>query len=161
MAAAAGNRTSSSGFPGAGAAIPEAGSGGGPPKASSAPAAAAGLLREAGSGGRERADWRRRQLRKVRSVELDQLPEPQLFLAASPPSSSTSPSPEPADAAAGGSGFQPVAVLPPHGAANRGSAHPPESVAALDSGAPSPTGVEPGEKRTPATDSPPAAAPSG
>ncbi|NP_001162401.1 mitogen-activated protein kinase kinase kinase 1 [Papio anubis] len=110
MAAAAGNRASSSGFPGAGAASPEAGGGGGALKASSAPAAAAGLLREAGSGGRERADWRRRQLRKVRSVELDQLPEPPLFLAASPPSSSTSPSPEPADAAGSGTGFQPVAM---------------------------------------------------
>lgn len=161
MAAAAGNRASSSGFPGAGAASPEAGGGGRSPKASSAPVAAAGLLREAGSGGRERTDWRRRQLRKVRSVELDQLPEPPLFLAASPPSSSTSPSPEPADAAAGGSGFQPVAVLPPHGAAIRGGAHPAESAAASDSGAPSPAGAEPGEKRTPATEPPPAAAPAG
>uniref|UniRef100_A0A452G773 Mitogen-activated protein kinase kinase kinase 1 n=1 Tax=Capra hircus TaxID=9925 RepID=A0A452G773_CAPHI len=140
MAAAAGNRASSSGFPGAGAASPEAGGGRGALKASSAPAAAAGLLREAGSGGRERADWRRRQLRKVRSVELDQLPEPQLFLAASPPSSSTSPSPEPPDAAAGGSGFHPVAVPPPHGAPSRGGAHPAEPAAAPDSGAQSPAG---------------------
>ncbi|XP_062943188.1 mitogen-activated protein kinase kinase kinase 1 [Cynocephalus volans] len=161
MAAAAGNRASSSGFPGAGAASPEAGGGGGALKASSVPAAAAGLLREAGSGGRERADWRRRQLRKVRSVELDQLPEPPLFLTASPPSSSTSPSPEPADAAAGGSGFQPVAVPPPHGAASRGGAHPAEPAAAPDSGAPSPAGAEPGEKRAPAAEPPPAAAPAG
>ncbi|KAB0369835.1 hypothetical protein FD755_018828 [Muntiacus reevesi] len=160
MAAAAGNRASSSGFPGAGAASPEAGGGRGTLKASSAPAAAAGLLREAGSGGRERADWRRRQLRKVRSVELDQLPEPPLFLAASPPSSSTSPSPEPQDAAAGGSGFQPVAVPPPHGAASRGGAHPAEPAAAPDSGAQSPAGAEPGEKRTPAAE-PTAAAPAG
>ncbi|KAM7231201.1 hypothetical protein CapIbe_017646 [Capra ibex] len=160
MAAAAGNRASSSGFPGAGAASPEAGGGRGALKASSAPAAAAGLLREAGSGGRERADWRRRQLRKVRSVELDQLPEPQLFLAASPPSSSTSPSPEPLDAAAGGSGFHPVAVPPPHGAASRGGAHPAEPAAAPDSGAQSPAGAEPGEKRTPAAE-PTAAAPAG
>ncbi|KAF4024391.1 hypothetical protein G4228_016516 [Cervus hanglu yarkandensis] len=160
MAAAAGNRASSSGFPGAGAASPEAGGGRGTLKASSAPAAAAGLLREAGSGGRERADWRRRQLRKVRSVELDQLPEPPLFLAASPPSSSTSPSPEPPDAAAGGSGFQPVAVPPPHGAASRGGAHPAEPAAAPDSGAQSPAGAEPGEKRTPAAE-PTAAAPAG
>ncbi|XFG11536.1 hypothetical protein AB1E19_015160 [Capra hircus] len=160
MAAAAGNRASSSGFPGAGAASPEAGGGRGALKASSAPAAAAGLLREAGSGGRERADWRRRQLRKVRSVELDQLPEPQLFLAASPPSSSTSPSPEPPDAAAGGSGFHPVAVPPPHGAASRGGAHPAEPAAAPDSGAQSPAGAEPGEKRTPAAE-PTAAAPAG
>ncbi|XP_053079057.1 mitogen-activated protein kinase kinase kinase 1 isoform X2 [Acinonyx jubatus] len=161
MAAAAGNRASSSGFPGARAASPEAGGGGGALKASSAPAAAAGLLREAGSGGRERADWRRRQLRKVRSVELDQLPEPPLFLAASPPSSSTSPSPEPSDTAAGGSGFQPVAVPQPHGAASRGGAHPPEPAAALDSGAPSPAGAESGEKRTTAAEPPPAAAPAG
>lgn len=161
MAAAAGNRASSSGFPGAGAASPEAGGGGGALKASSAPAAAAGLLREAGSGGRERADWRRRQLRKVRSVELDQLPEPPLFLAASPSSSSTSPSPEPSDVAAGGSGFQPVAVPQPHGAANRGGAHPLEPAAARDSGAPSPAGAEPGEKRTPAAEPPPAAVPAG
>nr|XP_060490099.1 mitogen-activated protein kinase kinase kinase 1 [Panthera onca] len=161
MAAAAGNRASSSGFPGARAASPEAGGGGGALKASSAPAAAAGLLREAGSGGRERADWRRRQLRKVRSVELDQLPEPPLFLAASPPSSSTSPSPEPSDAAAGGSGFQPVAVPQPHGAASRGGAHPPEPAAAPDSGAPSPAGAESGEKQTTAAEPPPAAAPAG
>ncbi|KAI4561281.1 hypothetical protein MJT46_011971 [Ovis ammon polii x Ovis aries] len=160
MAAAAGNRASSSGFPGAGAASPEAGGGRGALKASSAPAAAAGLLREAGSGGRERADWRRRQLRKVRSVELDQLPEQPLFLAASPPSSSTSPSPEPPDAAAGGSGFHPVAVPPPHGAASRGGAHPAEPAAAPDSGAQSPAGAEPGEKRTPAAE-PTAAAPAG
>ncbi|XP_030699415.1 mitogen-activated protein kinase kinase kinase 1 [Globicephala melas] len=161
MAAAAGNRASSSGFPGAGAASPEAGGGGGALKASSTPTAAAGLLREAGSGGRERADWRRRQLRKVRSVELDQLPEPPLFLTASPPSSSTSPSPEPADAAAGGSGFQPVVVPPPHGAASRSGAHPTEPAAAPDSGAPSPAGAEPGEKRTPAAEPPLAAAPAG
>ncbi|XP_036702113.1 mitogen-activated protein kinase kinase kinase 1 isoform X1 [Balaenoptera musculus] len=161
MAAAAGNRASSSGFPGAGAASPEAGGGGGALKASSTPAAAAGLLREAGSGGRERADWRRRQLRKVRSVELDQLPEPPLFLTASPPSSSTSPSPEPADAAAGGSGFQPVAVPPPHGAASRSGVHPAEPAAAPDSGAPSPAGAEPGEKRTLAAEPPLAAAPAG
>ncbi|XP_044788530.1 mitogen-activated protein kinase kinase kinase 1 isoform X2 [Bubalus bubalis] len=160
MAAAAGNRASSSGFPGAGAASPEAGGGRGALKASSAPAAAAGLLREAGSGGRERADWRRRQLRKVRSVELDQLPEPPLFLAASPPSSSTSPSPEPPDAAAGGIGFQPVAVPPPHGASSRGGAHPAEPAAAPDSGARSPAGAEPGEKRTPAAE-PTATAPAG
>ncbi|XP_044916772.1 mitogen-activated protein kinase kinase kinase 1 isoform X2 [Felis catus] len=161
MAAAAGNRASSSGFPGARAASPEAGGGGGALKASSAPAAAAGLLREAGSGGRERADWRRRQLRKVRSVELDQLPEPPLFLAASPPSSSTSPSPEPSDTAAGGSGFQPVAVPQPHGTASRGGAQPPEPAAAPDSGAPSPAGAESGEKRTTAAEPPPAAAPAG
>ncbi|KAM5259762.1 mitogen-activated protein kinase kinase kinase 1 isoform 1-T1 [Hipposideros larvatus] len=161
MAAAAGNRASSSGFPGAGVASPEPGDSGGSPKASSVPVAAAGLLREAGSGGRERTDWRRRQLRKVRSVELDQLPEPPLFLAASPLSSSTSPSPEPTDAAASGSGFQPVAVLPPHGAPSRSGAHPSESAVASDSGAPSPTGAEPGEKRTPATEPPPAAAPAG
>lgn len=161
MAAAAGNRASSSGFPGTGAASPEAGGGGGATKASSAPAASAGLLREAGSGGRERADWRRRQLRKVRSVELDQLPEPPLFLAASPPSSSTSPSPEPADTAAGGSGFQPAAVPLPHGAASRGDAHPLEPAAAPDSGAPSPAGAEPAEKRTPTAEPPPAAVPAG
>ncbi|XP_048224023.1 mitogen-activated protein kinase kinase kinase 1 isoform X1 [Perognathus longimembris pacificus] len=161
MAAAAGNRASSSGFPGARAASPEAGSGGGALKASSAPAAAAGLLRETGSAGRERADWRRRQMRKVRSVELDQLPEPPLLRAASPPCSSTSPSPEPADAASGGSGFQPVAVPPPPGAASRGGVHPAEPAAAPDLGARSPAGAEPGEKRAPAAESSPAAAPAG
>lgn len=161
MAAAAGNRASSSGFPGAGAATPEAGGGRGPLKASSVPGATAGVLREAGSGGRERADWRRRQLRKVRSVELDQLPEPPLFLAASPLSSSTSPSPEPADPAADGGGFQPVAMPQPHGAASRCGAQPPESAAAPDSGAPSPVGAEPREKRTTAAELPPAAAPAG
>ncbi|XP_020033707.2 mitogen-activated protein kinase kinase kinase 1 isoform X1 [Castor canadensis] len=166
MAAAAGNRASSSGFPGSGAASPEAGSGGGALKTSSAPAAGAGLLRETGSAGRERADWRRRQLRKVRSVELDQLPEPPLFLAASPPSSSTSPSPELADAAVGGSSFQPVAVPPTPGAASRSSssssgAHPAEPAAAPDSGVPCPAGAEPGEKRAPAGEPPPAAAPAG
>ncbi|XP_051709731.1 mitogen-activated protein kinase kinase kinase 1 [Oryctolagus cuniculus] len=160
MAAAAGNRASSSGFPGARAASPEAGGGGGALKAGSAPVAAAGLLRETGSAGRERADWRRRQLRKVRSVELDQLPEPPLFFGASPPSSSTSPSPEPSDAAAGASGFQPVAVPPPHGAAG-GGAHPAEPAAAPDTGAPSPAGAEPGEKRAPAAEQPPAVAPAG
>ncbi|XP_042546829.1 mitogen-activated protein kinase kinase kinase 1 [Dipodomys spectabilis] len=161
MAAAAGNRASSSGFPGARAASPEAGGGGGALKASSAPAAAAGLLREAGSAGRERADWRRRQMRKVRSVELDQLPEPPLLGAASPPCSSTSPSPEPADAASGGSGFQPVAVPPPPGAASRGGAHPAEPAAAPDLAARIPAGAEPGEKRAPAAESSPAAAPAG
>ncbi|XP_075397163.1 mitogen-activated protein kinase kinase kinase 1 [Tenrec ecaudatus] len=163
MAAAAGNRASSSGFPGSGAASPEAGGSGGTPKASSAPAAAAGLLRDAGSGGRERADWRRRQLRKVRSVELDQLPEPPLFLAASPPSSSsTSPSPEPADAAAaGGSGFQPPAGPPPHGATSRGGAHPAEPAGAADSGAPNAAGAEPAEKRAPAAEPSAAAAATG
>ncbi|XP_004848567.1 mitogen-activated protein kinase kinase kinase 1 isoform X1 [Heterocephalus glaber] len=160
MAAAAGNRASSSGFPGAGTASPEAGGGGGALKASSAPAVAAGLLRETVSGGRERADWRRRQLRKVRSVELDQLPEPPLFLAASPQSSSTSPSPEPVDA--GGSSLQSVVVPPPHGAASRaGGVHPAEPAAAQDSGAPSPAGAEPGETRVPAAEPPPAAAPAG
>ncbi|KAM5264548.1 mitogen-activated protein kinase kinase kinase 1 [Ctenodactylus gundi] len=151
MAAAAGNRASSSGLPGAGAAHPEAGGGGGGLQASSAPAAAGGLLRETGSGGRERADWRRRQLRKVRSVELDQLPEPPLFLAAT----SASSSPEPADAAAGGSGFQPVAAAPPHGATSRaGGAHPPEPAG----GAPVPAGPEPGAKRAPSSEPPAAAA---
>ncbi|XP_055968079.1 mitogen-activated protein kinase kinase kinase 1 [Sorex fumeus] len=159
MAAAAGNRASSSGFAGAGAASPEAGGGGGGLRAGSASAAAAGLLREAGGGGRERADWRRRQLRKVRSVELDQLPEPPLFLAAAAPSSSAAPSPEPADA----SGVQPAAVPPSHGAASRGGARPLEAAAAPDGGAPSPAGAEPGEKRTPGAEPPPppAAAPAG
>ena len=147
MAAAAGDRASSSGFPGAAAASPEAGGGGGGGGAlqgSGAPAAgAAGLLREPGSAGRERADWRRRQLRKVRSVELDQLPEQPLFLAAaSPPCPSTSPSPEPADAAAGASRFQPAAGPPPPGAASRCGSHSAELAAARDSGARSPAGAE-------------------
>nr|Q62925.1 RecName: Full=Mitogen-activated protein kinase kinase kinase 1; AltName: Full=MAPK/ERK kinase kinase 1; Short=MEK kinase 1; Short=MEKK 1 [Rattus norvegicus]AAC52596.1 MAP kinase kinase kinase 1 [Rattus norvegicus] len=151
MAAAAGDRASSSGFPGAAAASPEAGGGGGALQGSGAPAAGAGLLRETGSAGRERADWRRQQLRKVRSVELDQLPEQPLFLTASPPCPSTSPSPEPADAAAGASGFQPAAGPPPPGAASRCGSHSAELAAARDSGARSPAGAEP----------PSAAAPSG
>ncbi|NXV24346.1 M3K1 kinase, partial [Cepphus grylle] len=48
-----------------------------------------GLLREAGGESREqRSDWRRKQPRKVRSVELDRLPEAPLFLTASLSSSS-------------------------------------------------------------------------
>ncbi|XP_055648946.1 mitogen-activated protein kinase kinase kinase 1-like [Falco peregrinus] len=52
-----------------------------------------GLLREAGgSGCREQcSDWRRKQPRKVRSVELDRLPEAPLFLAAFLSSSSPEP----------------------------------------------------------------------
>ncbi|KAM6111493.1 mitogen-activated protein kinase kinase kinase 1-like [Phoenicopterus ruber ruber] len=53
-----------------------------------------GLLREVDGGCREqRSDWRRKQLRKVRSVELDRLPEAPLFLAAASSSSSSSPEP--------------------------------------------------------------------
>ncbi|ELK12199.1 Mitogen-activated protein kinase kinase kinase 1 [Pteropus alecto] len=49
----------------------------------------------------------------------------------------------------------------PHGAASRCGAQPPESAAAPDSGAPSPVGADPREKRTPAAELPPAAAPAG
>uniref|UniRef100_A0A8B9TZW9 Mitogen-activated protein kinase kinase kinase 1 n=1 Tax=Anas zonorhyncha TaxID=75864 RepID=A0A8B9TZW9_9AVES len=53
-----------------------------------------GPLREAGGGREQRSDWRRKQLRKVRSVELDRLPEAPLF-PASPSSSSSSSSSSP------------------------------------------------------------------
>ncbi|KAM7148293.1 mitogen-activated protein kinase kinase kinase 1 isoform 1-T1 [Molossus nigricans] len=108
MAAAAGTRASSSGLAGA-----EAGGGSLQP-----------------GGGRERADWRRRQLRKVRSVELDPPP--------APPSPSRSPSPEPA----GGSSAQPVPEPPPPGAASRAGAHAPEPGDSSDPGA---AGTEPAE----------------
>ncbi|XP_075594969.1 mitogen-activated protein kinase kinase kinase 1-like [Balearica regulorum gibbericeps] len=53
-----------------------------------------GLLREAGGGREQRSDWRRKQPRKVRSVELDRLSDPPFFLVAAASSSSSS-SPEP------------------------------------------------------------------
>ncbi|XP_036894446.1 mitogen-activated protein kinase kinase kinase 1 [Sturnira hondurensis] len=108
MAAAAGSRASSSGLAGA---------------------EASGGSLQAG-GGRERADWRRRQLRKVRSVELDPPP--------APPSPSRSPSPEPA----GGSAAQPMQEPPPPGAASRAGSHAPEPG---DRGDPSRAGTEPAE----------------
>uniref|UniRef100_A0A669QED9 Mitogen-activated protein kinase kinase kinase 1 n=2 Tax=Phasianus colchicus TaxID=9054 RepID=A0A669QED9_PHACC len=104
MAAAAGNRTSSSGLSSGGGAEGAAAAACGSPKGSAGEGSGAGsggLLREAGGGGgrEQRSDWRRKQLRKVRSVELDRLPEAPLFLAAAPAaassSSSSSPSPEP------------------------------------------------------------------
>ncbi|KAF6125629.1 mitogen-activated protein kinase kinase kinase 1 [Phyllostomus discolor] len=110
MAAAAGSRASSSGLAGA--------------------EASGGSLQS--GGGRERADWRRRQLRKVRSVELDPPP--------APPSASRSPSPSPEPA--GGSAAQPVLEPPPPGAASRAGAHVPEPG---DRGDPSRAGTEPAE----------------
>uniref|UniRef100_A0A8B9NDN7 Mitogen-activated protein kinase kinase kinase 1 n=1 Tax=Accipiter nisus TaxID=211598 RepID=A0A8B9NDN7_9AVES len=110
MAAAAGNRTSSSGLSSGGgaeaAAAAACGSLKGGGVAGSVAGSGGGLLREAGGGGggssrEQRSDWRRKQLRKVRSVELDRLPEAPLFLAAAPAaaasssSSSSSSSPEP------------------------------------------------------------------
>ncbi|XP_074788341.1 mitogen-activated protein kinase kinase kinase 1 isoform X1 [Athene noctua] len=104
MAAAAGNRTSSSGLSSgsggeAAAAAAACGSLKGGAVAGSVAGSGGGLPREAGGGCREqRSDWRRKQLRKVRSVELDRLPEAPLFLAAAPAaasSSSSSSSPEP------------------------------------------------------------------
>ncbi|XP_074138582.1 mitogen-activated protein kinase kinase kinase 1 isoform X1 [Sminthopsis crassicaudata] len=149
MAAAAGNRTSSSGLPGSAA-------------AAASPEAGGGLLRDAGSGGRERTDWRRRQLRQVRSVEL----EPPLF-PASPPPSSASPSPEPGDPtlpgppAAAGGGFQSAAPPPPPpplaAPLARGACQSPEPLPP-DSGAPSPAGAEPGDRRAAPSEPPPAAA---
>ncbi|XP_050769717.1 mitogen-activated protein kinase kinase kinase 1-like [Gymnogyps californianus] len=97
--AAAGNRTSSSGlFSGSSeevAAAAAAGSLKGGTGAGSIAGSGGGLLREAGGGGcqEQRSDWRRKQLRKVRSVELDRLPEAPLFLAAAAFSSSSSPEP--------------------------------------------------------------------
>ncbi|XP_070267821.1 mitogen-activated protein kinase kinase kinase 1 isoform X1 [Myotis yumanensis] len=108
MAAAAGTRASSSGLAGA-----EAGGG------------------SLQAGGARGADWRRRQLRKVRSVELDPPPAP------SPPRS-PSPAPEPA----GGSAAQPVPEPPPPGAASRAGAHAPEPG---DRGDASAAGTEPAE----------------
>ncbi|CAM4560760.1 mitogen-activated protein kinase kinase kinase 1 isoform X2 [Caretta caretta] len=88
MAAAAGNRTSSSGLSSgssADAAAAASASGSLQSGAGSVPGSGGGLLRAAGGGCREqRSDWRRKQLRKVRSVELDRLPEAPLFLAGSP-----------------------------------------------------------------------------
>lgn len=102
MAAAAGDRASSSGLSSGGgaeaAAAAACGSLKGGAVAGSVAGSGGGLLREAGGGSREqRSDWRRKQLRKVRSVELDRLPEAPLFLAAAPAasSSSSSSSPEP------------------------------------------------------------------
>uniref|UniRef100_A0A8C3JCC0 Mitogen-activated protein kinase kinase kinase 1 n=2 Tax=Calidris pygmaea TaxID=425635 RepID=A0A8C3JCC0_9CHAR len=105
MAAAAGNRTSSSGLSSGGGAEAAAAAACGSLKSSGAAAGSGGegLPREAGGGGcrEQRSDWRRKQLRKVRSVELDRLPEAPLFLAAAPAaaaaasSSSSSSSPEP------------------------------------------------------------------
>lgn len=107
MAAAAGNRTSSSGLSSGGGAEGAAAAACGSPKGGAGEGSGAGsggLLREAGGGGgrEQRSDWRRKQLRKVRSVELDRLPEAPLLLAAAPAaassSSSSSPSPEPPEA---------------------------------------------------------------
>uniref|UniRef100_A0A8C8R562 Mitogen-activated protein kinase kinase kinase 1 n=1 Tax=Pelusios castaneus TaxID=367368 RepID=A0A8C8R562_9SAUR len=103
--AAAGNRSSSSGLSSASSA--DAAAAPGSLQGGSVSASGGGLLREAGGGGR---DWSRKQLRKVRSVELDRLPEAPLFLAGSPespdlpptrsgPASPTEPLP-PADPAA-------------------------------------------------------------
>ncbi|XP_053887993.1 mitogen-activated protein kinase kinase kinase 1 isoform X1 [Malaclemys terrapin pileata] len=93
MAAAAGNRTSSSGLSsGSSADAAAAASGSLQSGAGSVPGSGGGLLRAAGGGCREqRSDWRRKQLRKVRSVELDRLPEAPLFLAGSPESPDLSP----------------------------------------------------------------------
>ncbi|KAM6037392.1 mitogen-activated protein kinase kinase kinase 1-like [Chlamydotis macqueenii] len=94
--AAVGNCTSSSGLSlGSSAEAAAAGSlkGG----VGSVAGSSEGLLREAGGGGcrEQRSDWRWKQPRKVRSVELDRLPEAPLFLVASSPSFS---SPEPPEA---------------------------------------------------------------
>ncbi|KAF1560859.1 UNVERIFIED_CONTAM: Mitogen-activated protein kinase kinase kinase 1, partial [Eudyptes pachyrhynchus] len=95
--AAAGNRTSSWGLSSGSSAEAAAAAGSlkGGAGAGSVAGRGGGLLREAGGGGgcrEQRSDWRRKQLRKVRSAELDRLPEAPLFLAAS---SSSSSSPEP------------------------------------------------------------------
>ncbi|NXF10003.1 M3K1 kinase, partial [Smithornis capensis] len=104
MAAAAGDHASSSGLSSGGgaeaaAAAAACGSQKGGAAAGSVAGTGGGLLREAGGDGcrEQRSDWRRKQLRKVRSVELDRLPEVPLFLAAAPAasSSSSSSSPEP------------------------------------------------------------------
>ncbi|XP_069631493.1 mitogen-activated protein kinase kinase kinase 1 [Haliaeetus albicilla] len=98
MAAVAGNRTLSSGLS-SGSSAEAAAAGGlkGGTGAGNVAGSGGGLLREVGGGCREqRSDWRRKQPRKVRSVELDRLPEAPLFLAAAAfSSSSSSASPEP------------------------------------------------------------------
>ncbi|XP_078531235.1 mitogen-activated protein kinase kinase kinase 1 [Lissotriton helveticus] len=92
MAAAAGNRSASSGL--------QASGGSGSGNASGAEPGGHAGLRDPGGGGREppRADWRGKQLRKVRSVDLDK-PE-------------GTPGLDPTDAPlfflSGGGGFQPV-----------------------------------------------------
>uniref|UniRef100_A0A663F9H7 Mitogen-activated protein kinase kinase kinase 1 n=1 Tax=Aquila chrysaetos chrysaetos TaxID=223781 RepID=A0A663F9H7_AQUCH len=137
MAAAAGNRTSSSGLSsGSGAeaaAAAACGSLKGGGVAGSVAGSGGGLLREAGGSGggssrEQRSDWRRKQLRKVRSVELDRLPEAPLFLAAAPAaaaasssSSSSSSSPEPPETAGPGRGGQPSAAAFPRGAGAPGT----------------------------------------
>ncbi|KAM8793321.1 mitogen-activated protein kinase kinase kinase 1-like [Eudromia elegans] len=87
-AAAAGSRASLSGLSLGGGAEAAAAVGGGESAqgdTGSAPGGRGALLREAVGGAREQpSDWRRKQLRKVRSVELDRLPEAHLFPAASP-----------------------------------------------------------------------------
>lgn len=94
--AAAGNRTSSSGLSSgssAEAAAAAAGSLKGGAGAGSVAGSDGRLLREAGGSGcqEQRSDWRQKQLRKVRSVELDRLPKVPPFFA----SASSSSSPEP------------------------------------------------------------------
>ncbi|XP_074851659.1 mitogen-activated protein kinase kinase kinase 1 [Carettochelys insculpta] len=135
MAAAAGTRTSSSGLSSgssadAAAVTPgslQSGSGAG-----SAAGSGGALPREAGGGAREqRSDWRRKQLRKVRSVELDRLPEAPLFLAGSPESPEA-----PRRGFAGGSGPASPASSPGRCAA------PPEPVADA-----SPGGADPAAER--------------
>uniref|UniRef100_A0A8B9NMB5 Mitogen-activated protein kinase kinase kinase 1 n=1 Tax=Accipiter nisus TaxID=211598 RepID=A0A8B9NMB5_9AVES len=136
MAAAAGNRTSSSGLSSGGgaeaAAAAACGSLKGGGVAGSVAGSGGGLLREAGGGGggssrEQRSDWRRKQLRKVRSVELDRLPEAPLFLAAAPAaaasssSSSSSSSPEPPETGCRGGGAAGAA----RGAQGRGAAGSP------------------------------------
>ncbi|KAM9251404.1 mitogen-activated protein kinase kinase kinase 1-like [Cariama cristata] len=93
--AAAGNCISSSGLSsGSSAEAAAAGSLKGGTSAGSVAGSGGGLLREAGGGCREqRSDWRRKQPRKVRSVELDRLPEAPFFLAVASSSSSSSPEP--------------------------------------------------------------------
>uniref|UniRef100_A0A8D0HH26 Mitogen-activated protein kinase kinase kinase 1 n=1 Tax=Sphenodon punctatus TaxID=8508 RepID=A0A8D0HH26_SPHPU len=89
MAAAAAARTSSSGLSSGNSAEAAAAAASGSPKPSGSggESESGGLVARVaddGGGSREqRSDWRRKQLRKVRSVELDGLPEP-LFLSAVP-----------------------------------------------------------------------------
>ncbi|XP_027302468.3 mitogen-activated protein kinase kinase kinase 1 isoform X1 [Anas platyrhynchos] len=93
-AAAASSSSSSCGSPKGGGAAGGSAAASSSSSTSTSGSGSGGPLREAGGGREQRSDWRRKQLRKVRSVELDRLPEAPLF-PASPSSSSSSSSSSP------------------------------------------------------------------
>uniref|UniRef100_A0A8C3PIQ2 Mitogen-activated protein kinase kinase kinase 1 n=1 Tax=Calidris pygmaea TaxID=425635 RepID=A0A8C3PIQ2_9CHAR len=147
MAAAAGNRTSSSGLSSGGGAEAAAAAACGSLKSSGAAAGSGGegLPREAGGGGcrEQRSDWRRKQLRKVRSVELDRLPEARCCSTACPGRRAPAPParlPPPAAAPSSwsrcrrGARRGPTPARPPEAAGDSGGALP----LGVGSGAPFP-----------------------